>query len=50
MVNIDMSSMSDETRERFLELRVRESMGQLDAFGAEELDQIRREFGVIQSQ
>ncbi|CAN5329585.1 hypothetical protein BH09PAT4_BH09PAT4_06630 [soil metagenome] len=47
MVNIDMSSMSNEIRERFLELREREAMGQLDAFGAEELDQMRRVFAVV---
>lgn len=49
MVNMDMSAMSDDTRERFLELRGREAMGELDAFGREELDQLRREFGLAES-
>jgi hypothetical protein len=48
MVAIDMSSMSDDTRERFLDLSGLEAMGQLDAFGREELEQLRRVYGVTQ--
>jgi hypothetical protein len=46
MVNMDMSSMSDDTRERFEELTSREAAGELDDFSREELEQIRNEFGV----
>lgn len=46
MTNIDMASMSTDTRERFLELRGLEAMEQLTPFEQEELQQLRREFGI----
>ena len=46
MVAVDMSSMSDDTRERFLDLSGLEAMDQLNGFEREELDQMRRVFGV----
>jgi len=48
MVNMDMSNMSDDTRERFLDLSGQEATGQLDAFGRDELEQLRRVYGVPQ--
>lgn len=47
MVNMDMSSMNDDVRERFEELKGREASGELDALGREELDQLRSEFGIF---
>jgi hypothetical protein len=41
--------MSDDTRERFLDLSEQEAMDQLDEFGREQLDQIRRVYGVVDS-
>ena len=46
MVRVDMSSMSDDTRERFLDLSGLEAMDQLNDFERDELDQMRRVYGV----
>ena len=46
MVRIDMASMSEDTRERFEELRSREITGDIDDFARQELEQIRYEFGI----
>lgn len=46
MVRVDMAAMSEDTRERFLELRGLEAMQQMTPFEREELDQLYREFGL----
>lgn len=46
MVKVDMAAMSDDTRDRFLELRGLEVMEQMTPFEREELDQLYREFSL----
>lgn len=46
MVYMDMSSMSDDTRERFLDLVGLETLDQITTFEQDELDQMRRVYGI----
>lgn len=46
MVYMDMSRMSDDTRERFLDLVGYEALGQINDFEQEELRQLRRDYSI----
>ncbi len=46
MPGIDISSMSNETRERYFDLRSRETLGQLGEFDRLELQALRHEFSI----
>jgi hypothetical protein len=48
MVKLDMSGMSDDDRERFMELKSREMSGEADDMDREELNNLRLTYGITE--